>query len=83
MTEQIIISSATIIGMTIVALIGLRGWQGWLALKEQELERTGTIRQEVDTGSDVGSSAGAARIEIADLKERIRKLEAIASGVDL
>ena len=27
-------------------------------------------------------SAGA-RIEIADLKERIRKLEAIAAGVDL
>jgi hypothetical protein len=25
----------------------------------------------------------SARIEIADLKERIRKLEAIASGVDL
>ena len=30
-----------------------------------------------------GASEGAARIEIADLKERIRKLEAIASGVDL
>ncbi|MXO90946.1 hypothetical protein [Pontixanthobacter aquaemixtae] len=79
MTEQIIISSATIIGMTIVALIGLRGWQGWLALKEQELERSGSPRHEIDTGS----ASGAARIEIADLKERIRKLEAIASGVDL
>ena len=30
-----------------------------------------------------GAGEGAARIEIADLKERIRKLEAIASGVDL
>ena len=30
-----------------------------------------------------GSSTGAARIELADLKERIRKLEAIAAGVDL
>ena len=30
-----------------------------------------------------GSREGAARIELADLKERIRKLEAIASGVDL
>ena len=79
MTEQIIISSATIIGMTIVALIGLRGWQGWLALKERELEKSVNPQREVDTGSTVG----AARIEIADLKERIRKLEAIASGVDL
>ena len=33
--------------------------------------------------SDSGSSIGAARIELADLKERIKKLEAIASGVDL
>ena len=27
--------------------------------------------------------SGAARIEIADLRERVRKLEAIAAGVDL
>lgn len=79
MSEQIIVSSAVIIGTVIVALIALRGWQGWLALKERELERAAQPRQEVDTGS----SMGAARIEIADLKERLRKLEAIASGVDL
>lgn len=79
MTEQIIISSAAIIGATIIALIALRGWQGWLSLKERELERQVTPRQELEGGSPVG----AARIEIADLKERIRKLEAIASGVDL
>lgn len=79
MTEQIIISSATIIGMTIVALIALRGWQGWLSLKERELERHRLSAHPAEEGSPVG----AARIEIADLKERIRKLEAIASGVDL
>ncbi|MGB7372661.1 hypothetical protein [Pontixanthobacter sp.] len=81
MTEQIIISSATIVGMTIIALIALRGWQGWLALKEHELDRT-RIAQ-VDTAMQDSSAPGTARIEIADLKERIRKLEAIASGVDL
>ena len=27
--------------------------------------------------------SGAARIELADLRERVRKLEAIAAGVDL
>ena len=32
---------------------------------------------------DPGSREGMQRIEIADLKERIRKLEAIANGVDL
>ena len=36
-----------------------------------------------DDGAGLGSALGAARIELSDLKERIRKLEAIASGVDL
>lgn len=79
MTEQIIMSSAAIIGVVIVALIALRGWQGWLCLKERELEHSGQPRSEIEGGSSIG----AARIEIADLKERLRKLEAIASGVDL
>lgn len=83
MNEQIIISSAALMGATIIAMIGLRGWQGWLSLKEHELERGldhgSAPRKEIEGGSSVG----AARIEIADLKERIRKLEAIASGVDL
>jgi len=79
MTEQIIISTAALMGATIIALIGLRGWQGWLTLKEHELEKSPAPRQEIEGGSSVG----AARIDIADLKERLRKLEAIASGVDL
>ncbi len=83
MTEQIIISSATIIGLTIIALAALRGWQGWLALKERELDRGSAPEQKPVQDIDAGSAVGAARIEICDLKERIRKLEAIASGVDL
>lgn len=71
-----IIATAALIGLVIVATALLRAWHGWLELKRNELERDGTPREE-------GSPMGAARIEIADLKERIRKLEAIASGVDL
>ena len=55
-------------------MLALKGWQGWLTLKFRELDAQ---RGEPDAGS------GMARIEIADLKERIRKLEAIASGVEL
>ena len=73
---SIIIASASLLGLVIVAAAMLRGWHGWLELKRRELERDAAPRQE-------GSPMGAARIEIADLKERIRKLEAIASGVDL
>ncbi len=53
---------------------GLAGWRGWLQLKGRELDQRG--------GAPATAPAGA-RIEIADLKERIRKLEAIAAGVEL
>ena len=59
------------LGMAVFA--SLRGWQGWLDLKRMELAGS---RQEP-------KSPAMERIEIADLKERIRKLEAIASCVDL
>ena len=75
-----VIAITALVGLSVVVAALLRGWHGWLALKRQELEKSrprGPI--EIDTG--VGE--GAARIEIADLKERIRKLEAIANGVDL
>ena len=78
MTSTSIIAGASLIGLTITVLAALRGWQDYLALKRRELEGLG--------GSDAsagGSKIGAARIEMSDLKERIRKLEAIANGVDL
>ena len=73
----IIIVAASLTGLVIVAAALLRGWQGWLELKRRELEGHSPPR------SEEGSTIGAARIELADLKERIKKLEAIASGVDL
>ncbi len=67
---------ASIAGIGIVSAAMLRGWNGWLQLKTRELE-THTAQPEG------GAPSGMARIEMADLKERIRKLEAIAAGVDL
>lgn len=63
----------------IAAYVGLRIWNGWLALKRTEMELTARFAA---PGEPAPISA-AARIDLADLKERIRKLEAIASGVDL
>ena len=76
MSEQMLIALASLLGLLVVSAALLRGWQGWLTLKERELD---THRPEIEGGA----SSGMARIELADLKERIRKLEAIASGVDL
>jgi len=61
-------------GLGIATFAGLRGWQGWLDVRRLELasSRTGGPR----------SPAGE-MIEVADLKERVRKLEAIAAVVDL
>jgi hypothetical protein len=78
MTEQMLLASASLLGLIILASAMLKGWQGWLTLKERELERSGA-----PAAAEGGSREGYQRIEIADLKERIRKLEAIANGVDL
>jgi hypothetical protein len=74
----LILTGGSLIGLVVIAASLLRAWQGWLDLKRQELDRT-TARPAAEEGSGIGT----ARIEMADLKERIRKLEAIASGVEL
>lgn len=72
---------ATVLTMTLAGLAAvliavaalLKGWRGWLDLKRAELAAR-------DAGPATVSPA--ARIELADLKERVRRLEAIANGVE-
>ena len=78
MSQDLLIAASALVGLLVVAGALLVGWRDWIALKSRELE-SGRGTREIEGGS----REGAARIEIADLKERIRKLEAIASGVDL
>jgi hypothetical protein len=79
LTTDMLIAGSTLIGLVVIAAALLKGWQDWLALKNRELDMHRHATREIEGGA----GEGAARIEIADLKERIRKLEAIASGVDL
>ncbi|HEX8486354.1 hypothetical protein [Sphingomonas sp.] len=67
-------AGAGLTGLGMVVVAGLSGWRGWLALKREAL---------VQKGDEAPVPSAGARIEIADLRERIRKLEAIAAGVDL
>lgn len=70
----IILSAASLIAVSIVSWTMLRAWRDWLAFRKLA----------INAGQEGGDlSSPAARIELASLKERIRKLEAIASGVDL
>lgn len=73
----LVIALAALVGLVVVVAALLKGWQDWLALKRRELDHSTPV------SAPGGSQLGAARIELSDLKERIRKLESIASGVDL
>ena len=79
-SESFQFASAALFAVVIITVASLRGWQGWLALKTRELDLITAGRSPEIEG---GAGSGMARIEMADLKERIRKLEAIAAGVDL
>jgi hypothetical protein len=61
-------------GLTAASVAALTGWQGWLELKRFELTHL---------TAEKGLPPAGNRIEIADLRERVRKLEAIAAGIDL
>jgi hypothetical protein len=78
-----IFAASALAGLVVVVFAALKGWQGWLDLKARELDsRQGTGFGHLQEPGTVPGT-GAARIEMADLRERVRKLEAIASGVDL
>ena len=70
-----------LVATTVVVFALLRAWQDWLALKNRELDNLSSTPSEATENPQL--SVGAARIELADMKERIKKLEAIASGVEL
>ena len=69
-----VLSASLIIGLAGASLAGLKAWSGWLELKKMELAQT---------RGDRGLPPAGGRIELADLRERVRKLEAIAAGIDL
>lgn len=68
------LGASILIAMALGCVAGLKGWQAWLDYKRLELAS--------QTG-DHGLPPATGRIELADLRERVRKLEAIAAGIDL
>ncbi len=69
------LSTAALAALGIASIAVLKGWRGWLELRQLQLAYPASRASE--------APSPAARIELADLKERVRKLEAIASGVEL
>ena len=83
--SEVIAPLSLAISLVLVAAIvcgaGLAAWRGWLELKRAELQagRTAPAADEEEP-SEAGTGA---RIELAAVKERLRRLEAIANGVEL
>ncbi len=69
-----VVSASVIAGLGGASIAGLKAWNGWLELKKMELAQS---------LGDRGLPPATGRIEIADLRERVRKLEAIAAGIDI
>jgi hypothetical protein len=73
----VVLSSASLAGLGLVGGFAAWAWAGWLRLRAREID---FMRDQTSPHGDM--PAVGQRIDLADLKERIRKLEAIASGVD-
>jgi hypothetical protein len=69
-----VLAASVIVALTGASIVALKGWNGWLEFKKMEL--THSI-------ADGHLPPAGNRIELADLKERVRKLEAIAAGIDI
>jgi hypothetical protein len=74
MNSTLIIAGAAVAIAFMLCAAGLWAWRGWLHFRKLEL----ASRQGGGTEEDVG-----VRIELAAVRERLKKLEAIASGVEL
>jgi hypothetical protein len=73
-----LILAATALGITaMLCLAATRAWKGWLELRRLEIASRGV------RGGEAAEDGIGVRIELADVRERLKKLEAIASGVEL
>jgi len=68
----VIFAFAALAGLALATAAALQAWQAWLALRQAALETARPL-----------ASPTSARIEIASLRERVRRLEAIATGIEL
>jgi hypothetical protein len=67
----LILAFAGTAGIGLAAAAALKGWRDWLDVRRLEMGR----------GAPGGARpAGPGRIELADLRARVRRLEAIANG---
>jgi len=73
----LILAASSLVGLALLSFVFAWSWKAWLDLRRHQLDISGR------GGPHYGDvPAVANRIDLADLRERIKKLEAIAAGVD-
>lgn len=68
-SSVVALASGGVVAIGILSTALLRGWNDWLELRQLELQ----------SGR---KSGGAPDVQIANLRERVRRLEAIANGTE-
>ena len=89
--DMLMMAVAIVGGIAIISRTMLAGWRDWINLQRDRLVMlprsdgavTVTERDDQAAPDLRDRTAAVTRIEMADLRERLRKLEAIAAGVDL
>jgi len=76
MTVPLIYAGTALAIAALLCLCAGRAWRGWLDLKRLELAAKAAPPEAAE--DEIG-----VRIELAAVRERLKKLEAIASGVEL
>ena len=71
----LILAASSLAGLALLSMVFAWSWKAWLDLRRHQLDIGGSRSL-----GDVPAVAN--RIDLADLRERIKKLEAIAAGVD-
>ena len=79
MTTTLILAATALAVTAMLCVAGSRAWRGWLELKRLEL----AARPGAADAAEAAEDEIGVRIELAAVRERLKKLEAIASGVEL
>ncbi|HTU10624.1 MAG TPA: hypothetical protein VMG08_06955 [Allosphingosinicella sp.] len=72
--ETLLSVAVLLAGVAMLSFVMLRGWEGWLRLRRLELEQA--------RGPGLPAAAAGRRLELIDLKDRVKRLEAICDGAD-
>lgn len=81
MVASLSLAAAAVLVTAMLCRTGLSAWRSWLKLKRLELQVTRQPAADIQTSGEPDDTGTL--IELAAVKERLRRLEAIASGVEL